>query len=76
MEIPLEAMEAGGELPDPSPAPPAPAPDPEALDQAATLLRGARRAAIVLGGGAADAGDEALELARTIAAPVITTASW
>ncbi|HWM63334.1 MAG TPA: 5-guanidino-2-oxopentanoate decarboxylase [Solirubrobacterales bacterium] len=76
VEIPLDELETIGEVSTPpSPPPPPPAPDPASLARAAQLLGGARRAAIVLGGGAAGAGAEALELARTLAAPVITTAN-
>ncbi len=47
----------------------------EPVAEAAGLLRDAGRAAIVLGGGAAEAGSPALRLARALGAPVITTAN-
>jgi acetolactate synthase I/II/III large subunit len=76
VEIPLDELETIGEVsPAPSPPPPRPAPGPASLDRAAQVLGGARRAAIVLGGGATGAGDEALALARALAVPVITTAN-
>jgi thiamine pyrophosphate-dependent acetolactate synthase large subunit-like protein len=76
VEIPLDAMEATGDAPGALPASPAlPTPDLEAVEDAAELLRGAGRAAIVLGGGAAGAGAQALDLARLLGCPVITTAN-
>ncbi len=76
IEIPLDAIKATGgaaaPLPDP-PVPPPPAPD--AVAAAADLLAGAERAAVVLGGGANGAADEALALARLLGAPVVTTAN-
>ena len=53
----------------PAPAGP-PVADPQALDAAAERLAAAERPLILLGGGAADAGDAALEIARRIGAPV------
>ncbi len=74
VEIPLDVMSASGQPPDAPPTAPAPpTPDPAAVAEAAALLRDAQSAAIVLGGGAVGAGRVALELARTLAAPVITT---
>ncbi len=76
VEIPLDAMEATGDPPGPVEAgTDPPAPDPSLIAEAARLLSEAGRAAIVLGGGAADAGSSALKLARALGAPVITTAN-
>jgi thiamine pyrophosphate-dependent acetolactate synthase large subunit-like protein len=76
VEIPLDELEATGEVSlAPSPSPARPDPDPASMQRAAELLEGAQRAAIVLGGGAAGASAEALELALTLAVPVITTAN-
>ena len=50
-----------------------PAPDPEAVRAAAALLASARRPVVILGGGAVDAGAQALALARRLDAPVAVT---
>lgn len=52
-----------------------PAPDPEALAEAARLIRGARRPALLVGGGAlaSGAGREVRALAEHLRAPVTTT---
>jgi thiamine pyrophosphate-dependent acetolactate synthase large subunit-like protein len=74
LEIPLDALDRVGEAPappEPSPAPPEPRP--ATVSTAAGMLAEAGRAALVLGGGAADAGVEAGELARLLGAPVVTT---
>lgn len=47
-----------------------PVADPSALDRAGAVLSGARRPLVLLGGGAQDAGEQALALARRIAAPI------
>jgi thiamine pyrophosphate-dependent acetolactate synthase large subunit-like protein len=76
LEIPLDVMDTAGEVPDSAPMTAAPpAADPERVAEAANLLRSAHRAAIVLGGGAGAAGPAALEVARALGAPVITTAN-
>jgi acetolactate synthase-1/2/3 large subunit len=76
VEIPLDAMNRGGTPPaDPESLAAPPAPDEEAIAAAAALLSGAERLALVLGGGAVGAPSEALELARLLGAPVITTAN-
>lgn len=49
----------------------APAVDLDRIEQAAALLAGAQRPMIVIGGGAADAPAELLELAGTLQAPVV-----
>ena len=54
-----------------APRPPAPPiADPDGVACAASLLAAARRPLVLLGGGAADAGPEALAVARSLAAPV------
>jgi thiamine pyrophosphate-dependent acetolactate synthase large subunit-like protein len=58
-----------GDRPLPSPAG-RPVADPGAVAAAARLLAGAERPLVILGGGACDAGDAALEIARRIGAPV------
>ncbi len=47
-----------------------PVPDPAAISAAAALISGARRALIMVGAGALDAGEAVLELAQLIQAPV------
>ena len=71
IEVPVDVLRRpAGELPDPArPAPP-PAADAEALRAAADLLAGAVRPVLVLGGGAAGAGAQALELAEWLDAPI------
>lgn len=58
-----------------APSPPVPAPPPAGLDAALALLAAARRPLIWAGGGAlrADAGAAVDQLARRLAAPVVTT---
>lgn len=56
-----------------SEAAPAPAGEPRSLELAAELLAGARSPMIVLGGGAVDAGAEALRVAAAVGAPIATT---
>jgi thiamine pyrophosphate-dependent acetolactate synthase large subunit-like protein len=76
VEIPLDAMDALGEVP--SPAPPSSGPpvaDPGRIAEAAELLHDAGRVVLLLGGGAAKAGREAMRLAHTLGAPVLTTAN-
>jgi thiamine pyrophosphate-dependent acetolactate synthase large subunit-like protein len=74
VEIPLDVLDAAGLVADAPVAAPGPRePEPAAVSAAATLLAGAGRAALVLGGGAVDAGREALEVARLLGAPVVTT---
>ena len=50
-----------------------PGPDPGAVERAAELLAGASCPAILLGGGAVDAGPEAIALAELLDAPVAVT---
>jgi acetolactate synthase I/II/III large subunit len=51
------------------PSPP-PAPDPDAIDQAASIIAAATNPMIMVGSGALDAGEEVLELAKLLQAPV------
>ncbi len=51
---------------------PAPVADEGAVAKAAEMVRAAKRPMIMVGGGAADAGPEVLELARKIGAPVVS----
>jgi acetolactate synthase I/II/III large subunit len=50
-----------------------PAPDPAVLARAAALLAGAERPVVLLGGGAADAGDAAVSLVEALDAPTACT---
>ncbi|TPQ33034.1 hypothetical protein C2U70_20290 [Bradyrhizobium guangdongense] len=50
---------------------PAPQPDPDQIKQAAALIKTAKAPMIFVGSGAIDAGDEILELAEMIDAPVV-----
>lgn len=54
---------------DSTPVPP-PEPDPDAISKAAEIIREARNPLIMVGAGALHAGDEVLELARLLQAPV------
>jgi acetolactate synthase-1/2/3 large subunit len=69
--LPLDVIkrtaDVGGWMPR-APAPPVA--DPEAIARAASVLAAAQRPLVLLGGGAADAGPEALAVARSLAAPV------
>ena len=47
-------------------------PDPDKIKEAAELIKGARKPMIMVGSGAVDAGEEVLELARLIQAPVVS----
>ena len=47
-------------------------PDPDKIKEAAELVKGARKPMIMVGSGAVDAGEEILELARLIQAPVVS----
>jgi acetolactate synthase I/II/III large subunit len=53
----------------PRPIPP-PAPDPDAIEQAVRLISGATNPMIMVGSGALESGEEILELARLLQAPV------
>ncbi len=78
VEVPQDVLLATTGLPPVEPVPAAPrvlAPRPELVDEAARLLDGAQRPAIIAGGGVARAGAEAAlrELAEALRAPVVTT---
>lgn len=75
LEMPWEifTMSAPVTLVQPSAPEPPIEPDPEALAKAARLLREARNPMIMVGSGAQHAGDEVLELAERLQAPVV---SW
>ncbi|MER7519651.1 thiamine pyrophosphate-dependent enzyme [Streptomyces sp. NPDC126499] len=77
IEVPLDLLEAVEPLGPARLAPPAgpPAPDRAALAAAVAALRGARRPALVLGGGARSAAPECRALAEALGAPVVTTAN-
>ncbi|MEV6289615.1 5-guanidino-2-oxopentanoate decarboxylase [Streptomyces sp. NPDC051896] len=77
IEVPLDLLTAAQVLGPVRRAPrtPPPAPDPEAVRQAVTALSGARRPALVLGGGAVGARAQCRTLAERLAAPVVTTAA-
>jgi acetolactate synthase I/II/III large subunit len=47
-------------------------PDPELIHRAAAVLAGAAKPMIIVGGGALEAGEEILELAETLQAPVVS----
>ncbi len=53
----------------PRPIPP-PAPDPDAIEQAVRIISGAASPMIMVGSGALEAGEEVLELAKLLQAPV------
>jgi acetolactate synthase-1/2/3 large subunit len=75
IEIPLDVITAdvGNMAASAWPLPPRAAPDGSAIEQAAKLLRGAKRPIIVAGGGAADVGGGLTDLAAHLDAPVFTT---
>ena len=75
VEIPLDILNCSEEL-DPVPAvaaPRRPQPDDAALEAAAAALVGAQAPCMLLGGGAVDAGGQAVALAERLGAMVITT---
>ncbi|WP_406375322.1 thiamine pyrophosphate-binding protein [Streptomyces sp. NBC_00647] len=77
IEIPLDLLEAAEETGPVRITPPVLtlAPDAAAVERAAEALRGARRPALVLGGGARGAAAPGLALAEELGAPVLTTAN-
>ncbi|MGY6633719.1 MAG: 5-guanidino-2-oxopentanoate decarboxylase [Alkalilacustris sp.] len=78
LEIPVDVLEAPwpGPMPDGAPAPvAAPHPAPCAVAAAADRLASARRALIVAGGGAVDAGPALRRLAEGMGAPVVLTSN-
>jgi acetolactate synthase-1/2/3 large subunit len=72
VQIPVDVLRR--EAPDPPPAlrarPERPLPSGESVQSAAALLQRGRSPVIVLGGGACDAGPQALALAERLAAPI------
>ncbi len=69
--IPVDVLKRPATLPDWSPpAPDRPRADPGGVARAADLLARARRPLVLLGGGARDAGAEALVVARALDAPI------
>lgn len=69
--IPVDVLRRPAAVPDWSPpAPEPPRADPDALARAADVLARARRPLVLLGGGARDAGAEALAVARALDAPI------
>jgi acetolactate synthase-1/2/3 large subunit len=73
IEVPLDRLEVCGSLLAPSPLPGPPVASPAALEAAAKALRDSRSPAIVLGGGAVEAGAAATDLAHLLGAPVVTS---
>jgi acetolactate synthase-1/2/3 large subunit len=75
IEIPIDVITSeAGHLPlEPRPLPGPPGPAPDLIERAADLLRTAKRPLVVLGGGAADAGEEARRLVERLDAPVVNT---
>jgi len=75
VEVPLDILNAADEVAAPSTYRPqrAPAPDPAQIDAAVSRLRGARAPAMLLGGGAVDAGREVTSLAERLDAVIVTT---
>jgi acetolactate synthase-1/2/3 large subunit len=75
IEIPLDVIVApvGDQVRKAWRLPARPAPDPAAIEQAAMLLRRARRPLFVVGGGAADAAAEIRGLAERLDSPVFMT---
>jgi acetolactate synthase-1/2/3 large subunit len=77
VDVPLDVLEATGEVRAAAPAPAAagsvPGLEEEALERIAAALASAERPALVLGGGARGAAAAATELAERLGAPVVTT---
>jgi acetolactate synthase-1/2/3 large subunit len=69
--LPLDVIKQPADVDDWSPRAPAPPiADPGGIARAASLLAAAHRPLVLLGGGAAGAGSEALAVARSLAAPI------
>jgi 5-guanidino-2-oxopentanoate decarboxylase len=74
VEVPVDVLGARGDVPPRGPcAAAAPRLDAQALERAASVLAGAERPALVLGGGARGASEAATRLAERLGAPVVTT---
>jgi acetolactate synthase I/II/III large subunit len=65
-------MEAEVEMREPFRAEAPIQPDPELINRAAKVLAGAQKPMMIVGGGALEAGDEILELAEIVRAPVVS----
>ncbi len=72
VEIPADVLATSGAVDMDYPDPPLPVlyPDPEQIKKAAALVRDAKKPMIMVGSGAVDAGEEVLQLAELIQAPV------
>ena len=77
IEIPIDVLDlpADGIEAAPAASPSPPAPDPAAIAEAAQRLREAQRPALLLGGGALGAGDEARRLAEVLGSPTTLTSN-
>ena len=77
IEIPLDVLEGAADVPsaerEPRPHPGFRAADAGSVMRAARILAGASRPAILVGGGATQAGDAVTALAERLGAPVVTT---
>ena len=74
IEVPLDVMATPASFaPHNRPAMPRPTPSAEAVAEAVDLIRGARRPAIIAGGGAQDDGPRLLGLAELLGAAVVLT---
>jgi thiamine pyrophosphate-dependent acetolactate synthase large subunit-like protein len=74
LAVPLDVLaEPGAPAAGAAPAPSPRTPEPTAVERAAELLAGARSPAILLGGGAQDAGGPALAIAERVGAPIALT---
>jgi acetolactate synthase I/II/III large subunit len=71
----IMGLEADVELLDPVTSYPEQEPDPDAIRAAAELLANAKNPVIFAGGGTLDAGEELLNLAETLQAPVVMSSS-
>ena len=74
VEVPADVLAAQGSVDMDYPDLPLPVlyPNPENIKSAAQLIKDAKKPMIMVGGGAIDAGEEVLELAKLIQAPVTT----
>jgi acetolactate synthase-1/2/3 large subunit len=72
VEVPWDVLQAKGDVTITAPLPkrPPPSVDSHAIDEAVALIREARQPMIMVGGGAMDAGEQVLELAQRIQAPI------
>lgn len=71
----IMGLQTDVELLDPVTCYPEPEPDPDLITKAAKLLGNANHPVIFVGGGALDAGEELLNLAETLQAPVVMSSS-